>query len=82
MKEKDFAIWDDYPTTDYPLGKRIPDSLDLRGVKAGSKAVIDICKKFLTYLTQRFTSVGNYNKHALLSFGIGGDEYIETLDNR
>jgi hypothetical protein len=34
------------------------------------------------YLAERFTSVGNYNKHAILSFGIGGDEYIETLDNQ
>lgn len=82
VKAKDFAIWDDRSDDpDYPLGKRIPDSLDLRGKKPGSKAVIDLCKRFVTYMANRFTSVGNYNKHALLSFGIGGDEYIETLDN-
>lgn len=82
MKEKDFAIWDDSTSTDYPNGKRIPDTLDLRGEKSGSKAVIDLCQRLVKYLAERFTSVGNYNKHAILSFGIGGDEYIETLDNQ
>lgn len=82
MKEKDFAIWDDRVTDDYPLGKRIPDSLDLREIKPGSKAAVDLCKKFLTYMANRFKSIGNYNKHAILQFGIGGDEYIETLDNQ
>jgi hypothetical protein len=54
----------------------------LREIKPGSKAAVDLCKKFLTYMANRFKSIGNYNKHAILQFGIGGDEYIETLDNQ